>query len=100
MLTFEPATHTYRYGEKKICSVTEVLGQWLLPPGASYYVNTFTGESVPADTFEAARVMGSAIHVGAAYILKGQGLNWDTLAPELVEPFRQLEAWIKMFRVE
>ena len=98
--TFDPETHTYRVNGEPVPSVTQVLGQWLLPPGAAYYINTFTGATIDAEKFEAARKGGNAIHRGAAYLLKGQGLDWGALAPDLVAPLKQCGEWIRLFGVE
>lgn len=100
MLTFEPVEHIYQWDGLPVPSVTQILNQWIRPSGSPYYVDTFSGATILAETFEAARDAGSAIHKGAAYILTGQGLDWDALSPELVAPLRQLEEWVRLFKVE
>ena len=99
-LTFDPEKHEYRANGELVPSVTQVLGQWLLPSGGAYHINTFTGQTIDAEKFENARESGNAIHKGAAYLLEGKGLNWNALAPQLVAPLRRCEEWIKTFGVK
>ena len=99
-LTFDPEKHEYHANGELVPSVTQVLGQWLLPNSGAYYIDTVTGQTIDAESFGQAREAGNAIHKGAAYLLKGEGLNWNALATELAAPLRQCEEWIKTFGVK
>lgn len=100
MLNFDENEHVYRWDGEVVPSVTQAIQEWVRRPGSSYYVNTFTGVSVPAEYFEPARDFGSAVHKACKYLLTGEGLDWDSLDPVLVPPLRQFEQWTKDFKVK
>ena len=99
-LSFEPKGHVYRWNGQVVPSVTQVLHQWIRLEWSGVYVNTLSGATVDAVIFEAAGKVGKDIHIGAAYLLRGQGLDWDALSPDLVSPLKQCEVWVKLFSVK
>jgi hypothetical protein len=79
---FYPETHTYTHGGRAYPSVTQVLGQWLKV--GNYYVNTMSGDIVPADIFEHARDRGNATHKIFELLEKHYRINREHLAGELL----------------
>ena len=83
MLTFDANKHIYRWNDKIVPSVTEIIGAWLPVKGADFYVNTFTGDIVYADKFEAAGEVGKAIHKACGYVASGQGVAMEKIDTRL-----------------
>ena len=97
MLRFEKSGHRYTWNGKPVCSVTQVLRGWVKSPAG--YIHTISGAMVDADRFESAGAIGTAIHEGAALILKDD-LDWDALDPALVPPLREFERWLADYNVK
>lgn len=103
MLQFDPEKHLYTYEGREVPSVTQVIGEWKVSKlfsGAEVYVNTFTGEIVPKSRFDGAADFGNAVHAGANLIVTGQGVNWDVLHPDIVQPLREVERWAADYGIE
>lgn len=100
MLTFDEATHIYKCDGHVLPSVTQILREWVSVPFRKIYVNTQSGVAVDTQIFEDAQEFGTAIHRAAAFILSGQGLQWNMLDSALIPPLRQLEVWVDDFKIK
>lgn len=100
MLKFESKEHTYRWNDKIVPSVTQIIGSYkkVTIAGRNYYINTFTGTPINADKMDYAADFGTAVHLGAKYILK-MGIDWDTLDSALTGSLKQFEQWIEDWEV-
>jgi hypothetical protein len=101
-LKYDPANHLYTLDGLPLPSVTQILGQFrrVHLGELKYMVDVFSGRIFPAEVFDHPAEAGGAIHQGAAYLLQGKGLRWDSLAPELVGPLRQFETWLQEYGVK
>jgi hypothetical protein len=63
-LTFDEASHTYRYRGAPIPGVTGILKELIKVEwgNLSFYINTITGQAMAADAVEAAGDYGRAVH--------------------------------------
>ena len=95
MLTFDEATHTYRWNGVKVPSVTGLINEWLqiTISGSQYHVNRFSGVVVPSYLMQEGAAKGKDLHKGSELILKG-GLDWNALDPEYEPPLRQFQKWL------
>ncbi len=100
MLTFSESGHVYTWKGEPVPSVTSILKEWVrVDIGQGWYVSTFTGQIVDADTFEAAGRMGTAIHdILHAYL--EDDLDEYNTSPELLKALAQFKEWQKVFRPE
>jgi|GEM_PF-700026 hypothetical protein len=97
-VTLEPVTHTYTDSDgKKYPSVTQVIQSLVRFEmfGSTFYLDRVSGQVFNGDIVENTGKIGKAIHKGCFYLITGQGLNWDSLNPVLVEPLRQFEKWMQ-----
>lgn len=96
-LTFNKKLHEYQWGGQVVPSVTQALSEWIrIGIVGGFYVNTFSGQAIPARLFEHAADFGTAVHKAAGFILRGE-LDWGAMAPELIGPCLQFEAWRRDF---
>lgn len=100
MLTFEENGHVYRWAGQPVPSVTQILNEWVMVPGRGIYVNTRSGTAVDVQIFEDAGDFGTAVHRAAAYILSGQGIQWNMLDAAIVPPLRELGKWMYYFQIK
>jgi len=95
---FEPATHTYRDEQGAVYpSVTQIIEPLTRFEmfGDTFYFDRVSRQVFNGDMIENARRIGTAIHKGCFYLMTGQGLNWDSLNPLLVEPLKQFNKWME-----
>ena len=100
MLTFKEDSHIYAWDGQPVPSVTQVLNEFIKVSGRGIYVNTRSGTAIDAQTFENAQDFGTAMHMAAALILRGQGVEWNMLDEALVAPLRQFEKWIDDYKIK
>lgn len=97
MLTFDAEKHSYSVDEKKIPSVTQVIGEWrkINVYGSDYVYNRFTGTVLAAEKFVGAGDYGRAVHdlmriiTERAYgmgLLPADVLDFEKLHPSLYHP--------------
>lgn len=100
-LTFDPEAHVYRWKDRIVPSVTQVLGEWqtINVYGKEYYCNVYTGEVVDVEVFRQAAFFGKEVHAGAKLILENN-LDWNGLDPALERVLRQFEKWVIDYDVE
>ena len=79
MIDFDPTTHTYTFGGRRVPSVTQCIDR----------LNDYS--MVPADLLERKRELGTAVHQATA-LYDQDDLDWGSVADE-VYPY--LEGWIK-----
>lgn len=99
MLSFEEIAHVYKWCGEVVPSVTQILCEYLNLHRLHVYVHTRSGNTINAQIFEDAQDFGTAIHKAAAYILSGQGVQWNHLDPSLVPPLREIERWMDDYDV-
>lgn len=99
MLTFNPDTHEYRWKDRIVPSVTQIIGEWIRVKGADYYLNVFDGNIIPATRFEQAGDFGRAIHKACGLIIT-KTLDWNSLDPSLIPALQQFKIWLEDFSVE
>jgi len=56
MLTFDQETHAYHHGDVACGSVTQIIGEFV--KSGNFYVNVFTGTSIPSGSFRVGGAMG------------------------------------------
>lgn len=97
---YDPERHEYWTGDKRLPSVTEILNEWreIEVSGDTWWYNIRTKALVPGKAFETARDRGSAVHLGALYLLTGRGLKWDELDRGVKNRLLQMSAWQKCFK--
>jgi len=100
MLTFDEATHTYRWNNVIVPSVTGIINEFqqITINGSQYHVNRYTGAVIPSYLMEEGAAKGKDIHKGCELILQG-GIDWNALDPEYVDPLRQFEKWLSDFNI-
>jgi len=98
--TFDEKSHVYKNKGVRIPSVTQILNEWVLVQikHSFFYIHTFSGAAISAETFRYAGDRGTAVHSGCKLVLEGN-LDWDVLDPVLVAPLRQFEAWREKYNV-
>lgn len=97
-ITLDPAAHTYTDEKGKVYpSVTQIIQSLIRFEmfGDVFYYDRVSGQVLKGDMVENAGRIGTAIHKGCFYLITGQGLNWNSLNPILVEPLHQFEKWVK-----
>lgn len=101
MITLEPDTHIYRWNDEIVPSVTQIIGSYkrVRILRKKYHINTFTGTLIDSEKMENASDIGVAIHAGAGYILK-DGIDWDSLDPDLKGSLKQFEKWCKDWQIK
>jgi hypothetical protein len=100
MLTFDEKEHRYQWCGITVPSVTQILGEWVrVDIGRGWYVSTFTGQAIDAETFEAAGRMGTAIHDMLHAYLQDD-LDEGGTSPELLKVLAQFKAWQETFKPE
>lgn len=87
MLTFEEATHTYRFNGEAIPSVTQVLS-----PVSSY-------AGIPRNILDAAAARGTYIHKCCEMIL-WETLDWDSVYPEYLPYVQAFQKFLDESGVE
>ena len=94
MLTFNEKDHQYFVDSNPVPSVTQVINEWnkVKISGSWWYISSFTGAAIPADTFETAGKIGTAIHRMSEYHLNGE-LDLESLDPDLLDVLTQFENW-------
>lgn len=85
MLTFDPATHTYRYAGKVVPGVTSLLDS----------LHSFAG--VPWEVLEAARHRGSDVHL-ACQLFDENDLDEERLEAKQPKVHAYLKGWKKFLR--
>lgn len=94
LLTFNEADHSYKWDGHAVPGVTTVIGEWVLTTiyKVDYYVNTFTGNSVPAALFKTGADHGSAVHLAIKYFLADE-LDLDALDKDILAAVNQFQLW-------
>lgn len=100
-LLFNEERHEYTHDGIIVPSVTQVLNEWVKVNRGrySYYVNTFDGTDVDAETFEAAGEVGTGVHKGSNILVNGRYINWLKLDNRLVHPLTEFVRWMKDYEV-
>ena len=99
---FEEVGHKYTVDGRVIPSSTQILREFVKIElyGEPYYVNIIHGAAIRGDYFEAAQRFGRAFHKCFYYLVSGQGLDKDSLHPDLLPCLQQLESWMAEYRPE
>lgn len=96
MLTFDEATHTYRYQGVIVPGVTTILGDFIKVAinDIPYHVGRNSGVVIASSVMEHAGAVGTDLHSGCQLIANG-GIDWDALDGAYVGPLREFEKWLE-----
>ena len=99
MLTFDEATHTYRWNGVRVPGVTTILGDYIRVEvgGFRYHVQRHTGQVIASSVMEEAGAKGTDIHKACQLTIQG-GLDWDYLDITYVDPVKQFERWREIYQ--
>lgn len=99
MLTFSSEAHVYKWDEKPVPSVTQIIQEWIPINvyGVEYFCNTFTGTVLAAERFREASDFGRAVHK-AAHLYVADTLDEENLHPRLMTVMRQFHLWMEQYK--
>ena len=97
MLTFDQETHAYRHRDVACGSVTQIIGEFV--KSGNFYVNVFTGTSIPSGIFESAGQWGTSIHTMVNFYIDND-LDLTSITEEMRETLTQYQKWEQVFKPE